>query len=87
MKDKSADGIRNGGVFLNTPVNSLDITVDKLLIVKDGGLHIADFFSLFTIENVSLRNVVIARLNKHGLNAVLNILNGNKAVFYLVFKI
>ena len=62
-EDKSADGICDGGVFLNTPVVYVKIVVNDLLIVKNGSVDVSDFFSLLTIKNVSLGNIVVACLD------------------------
>ena len=65
----------------------MKIVVNNLLIVKNGCIDVSDFFSLLTVKDISLGNIVITRLDKYGFNAVLNAFNGNLIVLYLVFKI
>ena len=82
-ENKSANRIGNGGVFLNTPVGDINVTVNNILVIKEGALNISDFLTLFTIKNVCLCYVVIARFDKYGFYAVLNFFNSNLAVLNL----
>ena len=87
VKNQTADGIRNGGVLLNTPVLLMDITVHDFLIVKNRGLHLTQLFALLAVQNVCLRNVGIARLLQNVLHAVLNVLNADYAVVDFILKL
>ena len=86
-EDQTADGVGDGGVLLDAPVLLLDIAVHQLLIVEQGGLHVAQLFALTAVKDVCLRNVVIAGADKDGLDAVLNVLDGDLAVFDLRLEI
>ena len=86
-EDQTADGIGDGGVLLHAPVGVLDVLIHGLLIVKDGGAHVTHLFVLAAVEDVCLGNVGITGLNKHGLDAVLDILNGNEGILDLGFKV
>ena len=83
-KDKSADGIGNGGVLLHTPVVDFKIVADRGLVVKHGGGHVAHFFVILTIQNVRFRNVHVAGLNEHHFDAVLHVFDGNHSVRHFV---
>ena len=82
-KDKAADRISDGRVFLDAPVENVYIAVDGLFIVKVGVFHIAQFLALLTIKYICLCNTLIATARQDRLDAVLNILDRNIAVFYL----
>ena len=84
---QTADRIGDGGILLYAPVGSFYVAVNERLVVEHGRLHVADLFSLTSVENVSFRNVGVACLNKHGLNAVLNVLDRYLTVLDLGLEI
>ena len=86
-EDKSADGISNRGILLNSPVVNMKIVVNDLFIVKNRCVDISYFFSLLTVKNISLGNVIVAGLDKNRFNAVLNAFNRYLVVLYLLLKI
>ena len=86
-ENKSADGISDRGVFFHAPVFKMDVIVDDFLIVKYRRLHITDLFTLFSVKNVCLRNVGVARLFKDVLDAVLDVFDVDEIVFNLAFEI
>ena len=86
-KDKSADGIGNGGVLFYTPVLEFYVTVDELFVVENSRLHITDFFSLFTIQDISSCNVGITRLFQNRFYAVLDAFYGDLVVLNLWLKV
>ena len=86
-QDQTADGISNGRVFLNSPVSLFQIVVNYVLVVKNGVAHISQLFTVAAVQNVCLCNVAVACLAEHGLNAVLNVLNGDQTVFDLRLEI
>lgn len=85
-KDKTADGVRHGGVFLHTPVVDFEIVVDGVLVVEHRGVHLAKFFVLFSVKNVCLRHFYVARLNENHFHCVLNVFNAHAVVFHLVIE-
>ena len=86
-KDQAADGVCNGGVFLNTPVVDLQVIVHQILVVQQSSVDIADLLSLLTVQNVGLGNVGVAGVGQNLLHAVLNVFNGNDIVLDLGLKI
>ena len=86
-QNQTSDRVSNSGVFLDAPVSNMNIAVNKLLVVKNGGLHVADFLALLAVKNVCLGDVGIACLHQNGFYAVLNVLNADKPVFDLAFVI
>ena len=60
-QNKTADRISNGRVFFYAPVGRFYIAVYQFFVVYNRGLDIAEFFTIFTIQNVAFRNVVITR--------------------------
>ena len=80
-KNQSPDGIGDGGIFLDAPVCGFDVFIDELLVVEHCGFHVAQLFALSAVKDISLCNVRIICLDEDGLDAVLNILDGNQSVF------
>ena len=87
IKDKSADGIGNGRVLLNSPVGNLNVAVNDRLVVENGGLEVTKFLSRATVKNIRLCNVVVARLDENRLNAVLDVLYRYMLILYLGLKV
>ena len=86
-KDQTANRVGHGGVLLHTPVNILYIFINQILVVKDSGLHVTQLFTLTAVKDISLCHIRVACLYKHGLNAVLNVLNRYQAVGNLGLKV
>ena len=86
-ENQSADGICDGRILFNAPVGNLDVAVNQLLVVEDGRLHVSDFFALLSVENIGLCDIGVARLAEHRLDAVLNVLNGDKSVLDLALEV
>ena len=86
-ENKSADRICDGRVLLNAPVGYLDIAVNELLVVENGRFHVSDLLALLSVEDIRLCDIGVARLAEHRLDAVLNILNGDKSVLYLALEV
>ena len=86
-EDQTAYGVGDGGVFLHAPVLDLEVLVHQRLVVEHGAAHVADLFALTAIEDVGLGHVVVAGLDEHRLNAVLDILHGDRAVFDLGLEV
>ena len=59
-EDQTADGIGDGGVFLDAPVEISEVAVHELFIVEQGLFGVAHFFALLAVEDVGLGNVRIA---------------------------
>ena len=76
-----------GGVLLDTPVESAEVLVHGVLVVKVGGLHVAQLLALLAVEYVGLGDCLVAAAGEHCLNAVLYVLNGDEAVLYLGQKV
>ncbi len=79
-QDQSADGIGDGGVFLHAPVLDVQVLVDGILIVKVGGLHVAQFLALLAVEDVGLGHILVSAAGEDGLHAVLDVLDSDLAV-------
>ena len=86
-KNKSAYGIRNGGILFHAPVVDLKIVVHQLLVVEQCGTYITHFLTLSAVQNISLRHISISGLGEHFLDAVLDIFNCDHAVPDLGFEI
>ena len=84
---EAAYGVGYGRVLLYAPVGYVDVVVHRLLVVKYGGLHVAQLLPLLAVEYVGLGHVCIARLAQHLLHALLYVLHGYKAVLYLGLKV
>ena len=65
----------------------MKIVIDDFFIVENGIAEITNLLPLTTVQNVRLRDVVVPRLDEYGFNAVLNVFNGDRPVFYLRLKI
>ena len=65
----------------------MEIVVNDLLIVKNRCVDISDLFSLLTVKDISLGNIVVACFNKNRLNAVLNALNRDFVILDFLLKI
>ena len=72
-QDQAADGIRDRGILLHTPVVDPEIIVHQLLIIEQGASDVAQLFPLLAVENVGLCHIRIARFAQNALDAVLNI--------------
>ncbi len=81
-QNQSAHRVGYGGVFLHTPVQTVHIIVDQLLVVQHGGLYIADLFPLFSVENIGLGHFFVAASGQNALHAVLNVFHLDLSVFY-----
>ena len=86
MENKSADRVSNGGVLFNTPVLFLNVAVHKLLVVKDGGLHVPDLFSVLAVKDVCLCHFVVACLVEDFLNTVLDRFHADGSVLNLTLE-
>ena len=86
-QDQAAHGIGDGGIFLDAPIVDLQIIVHQILIVQQGGAHIADLFPLLAVKDIGLAHIGIACLGKDLLRAVLDVLHGDEIVLDLVFKV
>ena len=86
-KNQTADRIGDGRVFLDAPILHLDIAVNQLFIVQNGGFHVTELLALTTIENVGLCHIVIACTAQNRFHTVLNILHGDLSVFHLCLKV
>ena len=86
-KDESADRIGNGGVLLYAPVVDVEVVVDDGLVVDHSRVEVTDLLTLTAVDNVGLGNVVVACLDKHRLNAVLNMLNRDLAILDLGLEV
>ena len=49
MQNQTAYGIGNRRVFFYSPVQFIYITVYDFFVIKECRLHVADFFTIFTI--------------------------------------
>lgn len=85
-KDKTAHRVRDRRVFLDAPVVDFEIVVHRVLVVEHGGVHLAEFFVLFSVKNVGFCHFDVARLNEDDLNGVLNILDAYDVAFNLVVE-
>ena len=65
----------------------MKIVVNNLLIVKNGCIDVSYLLSLLTVKNVSLGNIIVARLDENGFNAVLNAFNGDFIIFYFLLEV
>ncbi len=86
-QNQSAYGISNRRILFYTPVFDLDITVDYVFVIQNGRLHGTHFFTLLTIQDISLGCLRITGLLQNLLHTVLNILHVNLPVFHLILKI
>ena len=82
-ENESADGVGDGGVLLDAPVLNVEVLVYGLLVIQVRGFRVAQLLALLAVEYVGLGNGLIAASGEHGLDAVLNILDGDHAVLYL----
>lgn len=85
-QDKSAHGVRHGGVFLHAPVVDLEIVVDGVLVVEHRGVHLTKFLVLLSVENVCFCHFDVAGLDEHHFHRVLNVLNAHAVVFHLIIE-
>ena len=72
-EDQSSYGVGDGGILLDPPVFHLHVAVDDLLIVQDGGLHIAHFFPLLPIQDVGFRHIPVPALDQHVFHGILDL--------------
>ena len=79
-QDESAHRVGDGGVLLHPPVVDLEVVVHQLLVVEQGGVHIAHLLPLLAVEDVGLGHIGVARLGQHLLHAVLDVLHRDAAV-------
>ncbi len=79
-ENQTADGIGHGGVLLDAPVGNVEVFVDRLAVIQVGGLKIAHFLALLAVEDVGLADHLVAAAGKHGLDAVLDILDRHETV-------
>ena len=86
-QNQSPHGVGHCGVLLDSPVLHLHIAVYNLFVVQNGGLHIADFFSLFSVQDIGLRHIRVTCLNQNILHTVLNILNRNLSLYNFLLEI
>ena len=86
-QNEPADGIGDGGVFLDAPVVDLQIVVHQILVVQQGAADVADLFVLLAVQDVGLGDVIVPRLGQHLLHGILNILNGDQPIFDLIRKV
>jgi len=61
----------------------MHVLIYRILIVDHGILHVADLFTLLTVENIAFRYIGISCLNQNILNTVLNHLNTDFSVLDL----
>ena len=86
-KDQSAHGVSDRGVLLHAPVVDLEIVVDQLLVVQESGIDVADLLALSAVQDVGLRDICIAGLGQHLLDAVLDVLDRDLSVDDLCLEI
>ena len=86
-ENETADGIRDGGVFLHAPVVDLEIVVYGLFVVQHRVAHGAEILVLLAVENVCLGDVFVPAAGEDRLNAVLNVLDVDQLVLDLRLKI
>ena len=86
-KNQSAHRIGHRGVFFYTPVADMQIVVDNILVIQKSVLQIAQFLSLFAIQNIRLGNIIITRFDQNGFYTVLNGFYRNLFIFDFAFKI
>ena len=65
----------------------MNVAIYEVLIVKDSRFHITKLFVLTAVKDIRLRNVSVSRLDKHGLNAILDIFNLDNAILYLRLEV
>ena len=86
-QDQAAHGVGDGGVLLHPPVVDLQVVVHQVLIVEQGGAHVAHLLPLLAVEDVGLGHVGVARLGEDLLHAVLDVLHGDAAVLDLGLEV
>ena len=86
-EDEAADGVVHRAVLLDAPVGGVEVGVHDVLVVEVGGAHVAQLLALTAVEYVGLGDMLIAPAGEHGLDAVLDVLDGDGAVFDLALEI
>ena len=86
-EDEAADGVVHRGVLLDAPVARAQIAVHDVLVVEVGVLHVAQLLALAAVEDIRLRDVLVPAAGEDGLDAVLDILDGDGLVGYLVLEV
>ena len=79
-EDEAAHGVGDGGVLLDAPVVDLEVVVDDVLVVEQGGVDVADLLTLLAVEDVGFGNRLVSAAGQHGFGAVLDVFHRNKAV-------
>ena len=85
-KDKAADGIGDGRIFLHTPVGNAEVIVDDVLEVEARRFDLAERRVLVAVFHVGFRNVDIVRLDEGDFDGVLNVLDGHLFILNLVVE-
>ena len=79
-QDQAADGVVDGGILLDTPVISLEIGIDQFLVVKQALFRLTHVLVLFPVEDVRFGDGAVAGKGERGLDAVLDVLDGNLSI-------
>ena len=86
-QDQASHRVSHCGVFLYPPVFHFYIAVYDLFVVQDRRLHIADFFSLLSVQDIRLCHIRVACLDQYILHAVLDILHRNFPLYNFLLEI
>ena len=82
-ENKPADRVCDSTVFFYSPVTELKVVIHYTLIIQGGGLHISDFLSLLSVEDIRLCNILISSLGKNTLHTVLYVFYRNLSILDL----
>ena len=82
-ENKTADRVCDSTVFFYSPVTELKIVIHYALVIESGRLHIPDFFSLLSVEDIRLCNILISSLREDTLYTVLYVFYSNLSIFDL----
>ena len=82
-QDEAADGIRDRGVLLHTPVFNLHVLVHQVLVVEQRRIGVAHLLALAAVQDVGLRHVGVPGSGEHFLHAVLDVLDVDDAALDL----
>ena len=86
-QDQTAYRIGHSGIFLYPPVVDFQVVVHQVLVVQQSGVHVANLFSLFPVQDIRLGHISIARIGQDFFHAVLDAFHTNQVVFDLRVKV